>query len=123
MVYAFLATLAIGGGSAYAARTAKHKRPKGYKPYTPTGLPYKRATENTRDNFKARKLPDEIDFVVIGSGIGSLYSSALLAKAGYKVVILEQHYVAEGCTHAFEDKGYEFDTGLHYVGRIGNCHS
>lgn len=23
-----------------------------------------------------------------------------------------------GCTHAFEDQGYEFDTGLHYVGRI-----
>jgi len=34
------------------------------------------------------------------------------------VVVLEQHYVAGGCTHAFNDMGYEFDTGLHYVGRI-----
>jgi phytoene dehydrogenase-like protein len=25
--------------------------------------------------------------------------------------VLEQHYIAGGCTHAFEDKGYEFDTG------------
>ena len=30
---------------------------------------------------------------------------------------IEQHYVAGGCTHVFQDKGYEFDTGLHYVGR------
>ena len=29
-----------------------------------------------------------------------------------------QHYVAGGCTHAFHDGGFEFDTGLHYVGRI-----
>ena len=26
--------------------------------------------------------------------------------------------MAGGCTHSFHDKGYEFDTGLHYVGRI-----
>jgi len=28
-----------------------------------------------------RKLPSEIDYVVVGSGMGSLYCSALLAKA------------------------------------------
>eukprot|EP00966_Prymnesium_polylepis_P296908 6859400-Prymnesium_polylepis.1 len=55
---------------------------------------------------------------MIGSGIGSLYCAGLLARAGFKVVVLEQHYVAGGCTHSFEDHGYEFDTGLHYVGRI-----
>ena len=30
--------------------------------------------------------------------------------------VLEQHDVIGGSTHTFEDKGYEFDVGLHYVG-------
>ena len=72
----------------------------------------------TRDAFRERKVPSDIDFIVVGSGMGSLYASALLAKAGFKILVLEQHYVAGGCTHSFEDKGFEFDTGLHYVGRI-----
>ena len=119
LLYTVAAFSIVTFACAAQARSTKHRRPKGYQQYRPElQLPYKRVTDNTRDNFKARKLPDEIDFVVVGSGMGSLYCSALLAKAGYKVVILEQHYVAGGCTHAFEDKGYEFDTGLHYVGCI-----
>jgi all-trans-retinol 13,14-reductase len=54
----------------------------------------------------------------LGTGIGSLYCAGLLAKAGKTCVLLEQHYVAGGCTHAFHDGGFEFDTGLHYVGRM-----
>lgn len=42
-------------------------------------------------------------------------------RRGLKVVVLEQHDVAGGCTHTFEEHGFEFDTGLHYVGGdIGN---
>jgi all-trans-retinol 13,14-reductase len=50
--------------------------------------------------------------------MGSMYTAALLAKAGYVCVVLEQHYVAGGCTHSFHDGAFEFDTGLHYVGRM-----
>lgn len=32
------------------------------------------------------------------------------------VSVLLQHDVAGGCTHTFEEKGFEFDTGLHYIG-------
>jgi all-trans-retinol 13,14-reductase len=56
--------------------------------------------------------------VIVGSGIGSLYCAALLSRAGYVCLVLEQHYVAGGCTHDFHDGGYSFDTGLHYVGRM-----
>lgn len=42
--------------------------------------------------------------------------SGLLSRAGYKVLVLEQHDVAGGGTHTFVDRGFEFDTGLHYVG-------
>lgn len=98
-------------------RTERVRRPRGWRPFKPTKVE-RTAGDCTTDAFKERKLPEEIDYVVIGSGIGSLYCAGLLARAGYRVVVLEQHYVTGGCTHSFEDKGYEFDTGLHYVGRI-----
>eukprot|EP00968_Pinguiococcus_pyrenoidosus_P018495 scaffold1944_cov241-Pinguiococcus_pyrenoidosus.AAC.9 len=49
-------------------------------------------------------------------GIGGLSTAALLAKAGYKVAVLEQHDVAGGSSHAFVEGGFEFDVGIHYVG-------
>eukprot|EP00620_Florenciella_sp_RCC1587_P016399 CAMPEP_0182572800 /NCGR_PEP_ID=MMETSP1324-20130603/17891_1 /TAXON_ID=236786 /ORGANISM="Florenciella sp., Strain RCC1587" /LENGTH=637 /DNA_ID=CAMNT_0024787809 /DNA_START=175 /DNA_END=2089 /DNA_ORIENTATION=+ len=57
-----------------------------------------------------------VDVIVVGSGLGGLTSASLLSKAGYKVMVLEQHDVAGGCTHTFEDGGFEFDVGLHYIG-------
>ena len=43
-----------------------------------------------------------------------------MAKAGKKVLILEQHDQAGGCCHTFIDKGYEFDVGIHYIGEMNN---
>lgn len=48
---------------------------------------------------------------MIGSGVGGLTAAALLSKAGKRVVVLEQHDQAGGCTHTFQNKGYEFDVG------------
>ena len=62
------------------------------------------------------KVPDDVDYVVVGSGAGPLYCAALLAKVGKKVLVLEQHSVSGGCTHSFEDHGFNFDSGVHYVG-------
>eukprot|EP00656_Telonema_subtile_P037929 TRINITY_DN4238_c0_g1_i2.p1 TRINITY_DN4238_c0_g1~~TRINITY_DN4238_c0_g1_i2.p1 ORF type:complete len:623 (-),score=163.51 TRINITY_DN4238_c0_g1_i2:110-1978(-) len=93
--------------------------PRSYTRFVPQDeMPYKQSAGKARDSYKLRKLPEDIDYIIIGSGISGLYCAALLAKVGKKVVVLEQHYVAGGCTHAWEDKGFEFDTGLHYVGRI-----
>jgi ribulose 1,5-bisphosphate synthetase/thiazole synthase len=36
---------------------------------------------------------DEVDYVVIGSGIGGLSAAALLSYYGYSVVVLESHYL------------------------------
>ena len=38
------------------------------------------------------------------------------------MLVLEQHYVVGGTTHVFEDQGFEFDTGLHYIG-VDTCNS
>ncbi len=50
---------------------------------------------------------------IIGAGLGGLTAGALLAKKGYKVTILEQHYVVGGSATAFKRKGYTCEVGLH----------
>lgn len=58
------------------------------------------------------------DTIVIGSGMGGLTTAAMLAKAGEKVLILEQHYVPGGFTHVFNRPGYVWDVGVHAVGEV-----
>lgn len=68
------------------------------------------------EKFHESKLPEKIDYIIIGSGMGGLSSAAILARLGYKVVVLEQHHdVVGGGTHMFDLKGYSFDSGLHYT--------
>jgi all-trans-retinol 13,14-reductase len=75
-------------------------------------------TEYNKDRFTHSKIPNNVDVIVIGSGIGGLTSAALLAKTGKTVLVLEQHYIAGGTLHSFVDKGVEHETGLHYIGNI-----
>jgi len=72
----------------------------------------------TKNRYSKNKLPLYIDTIVIGSGIGGLTTAALLAKSGKKVVVFEQHTIAGGTTHVFEEKGIEHETGIHYIGNI-----
>lgn len=69
-----------------------------------------------RNGFSKKKIPEDIDHIIVGSGLSGLYLAAMLSKIGRKVLVLEQHYVVGGCTHIFKDKGFEFDTGVHYTG-------
>ncbi|XP_063997247.1 all-trans-retinol 13,14-reductase isoform X2 [Pogoniulus pusillus] len=68
--------------------------------------------------FSADKVPAELDAIVIGSGIGGLAAATLLAKVGKRVLVLEQHGKLGGCCHTFTEKGFEFDTGIHYLGQM-----
>ena len=67
---------------------------------------------------KKIELAESYDVIIIGSGIGSLTTAALLSKEGKRVLVLERHYTAGGFTHIFKRKGYEWDVGIHYIGEV-----
>lgn len=53
----------------------------------------------------------DIDVIVIGSGIGGLSAAALLARYGKRVIVCESHTIAGGAAHSFQRQGFEFDSG------------
>jgi all-trans-retinol 13,14-reductase len=61
---------------------------------------------------------ETFDTIIIGSGVGGLATAICLARAGQKVLVLEQHYVPGGWSHSFTLNGQRFSPGVHYVGLI-----
>ena len=55
------------------------------------------------------------DVIIIGSGISGLTAAAALSRAGQKVLLLEQHWVAGGLTQTFKRGEWQFATGVHYL--------
>lgn len=49
--------------------------------------------------------------LVIGSGFAGLSSACFMAKAGWKVTVLEQHNIPGGRARKFTEQGFTFDMG------------
>lgn len=62
--------------------------------------------------------PGPWDAIVVGSGMGGMTAAALLSALGRRTLVLEQHYVPGGFTHAFKRKGWTWDVGVHAVGEV-----
>ena len=62
------------------------------------------------------------DAIVIGSGMGALAFSSIMAKLRkWRVLVLERHFKIGGFTHTFSRPGgWTWDVGLHYVGEMGH---
>ncbi|SIS67753.1 Phytoene dehydrogenase-related protein [Zobellia uliginosa] len=75
--------------------------------------------QNTTKDSSATRTKDAshtYDSIIIGSGAGGLATAICLARAGKKVVVLEQHDVPGGWCHSFYLNGHRFTPGVHYVG-------
>jgi len=55
------------------------------------------------------------DALIIGSGIGGLCCGAFLAKAGMRVLVLEQHSKIGGYAHGFRRRNFSFESGIHSI--------
>ncbi|MDR3376361.1 MAG: NAD(P)/FAD-dependent oxidoreductase [Ancalomicrobiaceae bacterium] len=70
--------------------------------------------------------PDRVDVAVIGTGLGGLTAAALLADAGLKVFIADQHVVPGGFCQHFVRKvrhqgqvlSFRFDGGVHDISGV-----
>ena len=51
------------------------------------------------------------DIVIIGAGYGGLAASALLAKEGHKVTVIEKNEQPGGRASLMEKEGFTFDMG------------
>lgn len=58
------------------------------------------------------------DVVIIGGGLGGLFTGAILAKEGLKVFVLEKNSTAGGGLQTFRRFGLDFDTGMHVIGGL-----
>ena len=63
-------------------------------------------------------MKEHYDVVIIGSGLGGLVSSIILAKEGYKVCVLEKNNQFGGNLQTFVRDKTIFDTGIHYIGGL-----
>lgn len=61
--------------------------------------------------------------IIIGSGLGGLECARVLASQGRRLIVLEREQQPGGCMQSYRRGAFAFDTGLHYVGGLGEGQS
>lgn len=54
--------------------------------------------------------------IIIGGGLGALFTGAFLAKNNYCVTIIEKNHIIGGGLQCFKRRGKLFETGMHVLG-------
>lgn len=62
----------------------------------------------------------DFDAIVVGSGAGGLSAALRLAQQKVSVLVLEAMPAFGGYINPFVRNGYRFDTGVHYLGKLGH---
>lgn len=63
------------------------------------------------------------DVLIIGAGLGGLVCGHILSRAGLRVKVLEQGAQIGGCIQSYRRGAWDYDTGFHYVGGLGEGQS
>lgn len=56
------------------------------------------------------------NIIIIGGGLGALFTGAFLAKNGFRVTIIEKNHIIGGGLQCFKRRGELFETGMHVLG-------
>ncbi len=56
--------------------------------------------------------------IIIGGGLGGLFTGALLAKEGYSIKVLEKNHIIGGGLQTFQRGKVTFETGMHILGGL-----
>jgi all-trans-retinol 13,14-reductase len=64
-------------------------------------------------------LKKHYDIIIIGSGMGGLVCADILSREGYKVCVLEKNKQAGGSLQTYVRDRVIFDSGVHYLGGLG----
>ena len=64
-------------------------------------------------------MQQHFDIVIIGSGMGGLICADVLGREGYKVCVLEKNKQIGGCLQTYVRDRVIFDSGVHYLGGLG----
>lgn len=78
-----------------------------------------RASNLTSSKKTPAPLPEAVDAVFIGSGMGALTAAADLASKGASVAVLESYIIPGGSSGWFERKGFRFDAGASMIFGFG----
>ncbi len=78
------------------------------------GVGYRKRAKGFERYYKSL-LRADCSVLVLGGGVGGLFSAALLAKEHFRVTVLEQLPVAGGGLYSYEKSGEWWQTGIHVV--------
>ena len=56
--------------------------------------------------------------IIIGGGLGGLFTGAILSKEGLNVTVVEKNATVGGGLQSFTRFGEVFDTGMHVIGGL-----
>ncbi len=82
------------------------------------GVGYRKRAKGFERYYKALLRTDKTA-LVLGAGVGGLFTAALLAKNNFRVTVLEQLPVAGGGLYSYEKLGAWWQTGVHVVSGMG----
>ncbi|ETO21454.1 retinol saturase (all-trans-retinol 13,14-reductase) [Reticulomyxa filosa] len=124
-VLAGLAVSAVTFGALFLADVQRHrwsKEPLHYHHVDFSKIPKSDEPRKKplKDRFipgKEQKIPEDIDYIIIGSGPSGMVCAAALARCGKRVVLINFFGQCKFFRNK-KKKKYNFDVGLHYVGKI-----